>query len=188
MKADFVRFRTMRQMAGGSKLFRSLDILAWPMFHATVVFRLARAAERHRLSPIARILMYLNEVVWFVELSSKAVVGPGLIMLHPGNGCAAGTRIGRNCTMVMFVHMGVAGRSDPTKDGTPTIGDDVVLSANSSVWGPVTVGSRSTIGTGVRVMKDVPEDSLVIAEQAQRVITRAPKPAPADAEVPEQVG
>ncbi len=172
VKADFERFRSIRESAGGSKLRRTLDILAWPTFHAVVVFRLARAAQRNGLGPIARLLMYINEVVWFVELSSKAVVGPGLVLVHPGSGCAAGTRIGRNCTMVMFVHLGVGGRLDPTKDGPPVIGDDVSFGANSSAWGPVTVGSRSVIGTGVRVMQDIEEDSLVVAEQPLRIVTR----------------
>ncbi len=190
VRADFVRFRTLQERGGGSRLKRTIDILTWPTFHATVVFRLARAAQRHGLVPIARLLMYLNEVVWFVELSPKAVIGPGLIMLHPGNGCAAGTRIGRNCTMVMFVQMGVAGRMDSSRDGPPTVGDDVVFSANTSVFGPVTVGSRSVIGAGVQIMKDIPDDSIVLTEQPQRILSRtkkAPAPVP-DADVPEEVG
>ncbi|MCZ7527876.1 MAG: hypothetical protein M5U14_16755 [Acidimicrobiia bacterium] len=181
----------MRATAGGSNLRRAVDILTWPMFHAVVVFRLARAAQRNGLGPIARILMYVNEVVFFVEFSPKAVVGPGLVVLHPGCGCAAGTRIGRNCTFVMFVQMGVAGRGDPRRDGPPTIGDDVVLSANSSVWGPVTVGSRSVIGAGVRLHQSVPEDSVVMAEQPLTIRTkkrRAVPSTPLDAEPSEVAG
>jgi serine O-acetyltransferase len=187
VKADFLRFRTLQEAGGGSRLKRSIDIATWPSFHGVVVFRAARAAQRYGLVPIARLLQYLNEVVWFLEFSAKAVVGPGLIVLHPGCGCAAGTRIGKNCTMLLFVQMGVAGRRDATKDGVPVVGDDVVFAANSSVWGPVTIGSRTTIGTGVRVMQDIPEDSWVVAEQPLRIVTRKRKPQKAESEVPSLV-
>ena len=109
--------------------------------------------------------MYINEVVFFVEFSPKAIIGPGLVLVHAGSGCSAGTRIGRNCIILMFVQLGVAGYADPSRDGPPIVGDDVVLSGGCSIYGPVTIGSRSVIGAGVRLFESVPEDSRVTARQ-----------------------
>ena len=136
IKADYRRTRSSSvPSAGRSRLRTTLDILTWPMFHAVVIFRLARAAERVGLAPIAGILMYLNEVVFLVELPPQAIIGPGLVLVHPGSGCAAGTRIGRNCKMARMVQLGVAGYTDGSRDGPPIVGDDVVLAG----------GARSTV-------------------------------------------
>jgi len=172
IKADFAAYTDFFSVPGKSRLRIALDVLSWTMFHAVVVFRVARASQRAGLFPIARILLYLNEVVFLVELSPQAIIGPGLVLVHPGCGCAAGTRIGRNCKMAGMVHLGVGAYTDGRLDGPPVVGDDVSLAAHSSVWGPVTVGSRSVIGLGVRLMKSLPEDSAVIAPQRQFVTTR----------------
>jgi serine acetyltransferase len=124
--------------------------------------------------PLARVLMYLNTLFFYTELSPKAVIGPGLVMLHLGCGCAGGTRIGKNCIMVMFVTMGMGGMG-AEGDGPPTIGDDVVFLAHTSVWGPVTVGDRTVLGSGVRLQRSVPSDSFVLAPQRQKVLRR-PQP------------
>lgn len=173
IKADYVAYRDFLSVYGKSRLRSIFNILTWPMFHAVVMFRLARAAQRAGLFPIARTLMYLNEVVFMTELSPQAIIGPGLVMVHPGCGCTAGTRVGQNCKMVMHVVLGVGGYTDTSRDGPPVIGDDVNLLSYSSVWGPVTVGSRSVIGLGVRLMKSVPEDSVVFAPQRQ-IVTKRP--------------
>jgi serine O-acetyltransferase len=165
IKADYAAFKAFYSVLGKSRLRSLFNILTWPMFHAVVIFRLARAAQRNGLAPIARVLMYINEVVFFVEFSPKAIIGPGLLLVHAGSGCSAGTRIGRNCIILMFVQLGVAGYADPSRDGPPVVGDDVVLSGGCSIYGPVTIGSRSVIGAGVRLFESVPEDSRVTARQ-----------------------
>lgn len=169
IKADYARFIDFNAQPGKSRLRSALNVLTLPMFHSVLLVRLARAAQRTGLVPLARIFMYLNEVIYFVELSPKAVIGPGLVMAHAGSGCAAGTRIGKNATLLMFVHLGVAGYPDPSRDGPPTIGDDVILSANCSVFGPVTIGSRCVVGTGVRLFKSLPDDSIVVAPQRHKI-------------------
>lgn len=173
IKADYVAYRDFLSVSGKSRLRSALNVLTWTMFHAVVLFRLARAAQRAGLFPLARVLVYANEVLFLTEFSPQAIVGPGLVVIHPGCGCAAGTRIGRNCKMVGMVHLGVGGYSDSSRDGAPVIGDDVNLLVYSSVWGPVTVGSRSVIGLGVRLLKSVPEDSAVFAPQRQ-ILTKRP--------------
>jgi len=173
IKADYARYRFAFQDFEKSRLRATFNVLSLPMFHAVVLFRLARAAQRVGLSPVARILMYVNEVLFLTELSPQAIIGPGLFIPHPGCGCSAGTRIGKNCAMVGMVHLGIGGYTDKTKDGSPTVGDDVNLLAHASVWGPVTIGSRSVIGIGVRLLKSVPEDSAVFAPQ-RLMITKRP--------------
>ncbi|MFN8036735.1 MAG: hypothetical protein U0V73_12445 [Acidimicrobiia bacterium] len=185
IKADFAAYRKFFGGWGKPKWRTDLDVLSWTMFHAVVVVRLARAAQRAGLFPIARLLMYLNEVIFLVELSPHAVIGPGLVLVHPGSGCAAYTRIGRNCIMVGMVHLGVGGYTGDKVDGPPTIGDDVVFMAGSSVFGPVTVGSRSAVGNGVRLLKSLPEDSAVFAPQRQIVTRRPGAPPPASEPAPD---
>lgn len=46
-------------------------------------------------------------------------------------------------------------------NGSPVIGDDVMVFANATVFGPITIGNTAVIGAGAVVNKDVPEKAVV---------------------------
>jgi serine O-acetyltransferase len=63
----------------------------------------------------------------------------------------------------------------------PTVGDNVIVGANATVLGPITIGARTKICANALVLESVPPDSIV-REQPSEVITaeerRRPRPAP----------
>jgi len=174
VRADYAAFlgTDTNSHRGASRLRRLLDVLTWPGFVAVVVFRCAHATSRLGLFPIARILTYLNLSLHGCEFHPRAVIGPGLVVLHPqGCGFGPGVRVGRNCKLVKTVVLGTGGFDDPSRDGFPQVGDNVVFCDGSSAWGPVTIGDNSVLGAGVRLFRSVPPASKVVLNQRQMVLS-----------------
>jgi len=153
----------------GPRLY--LDILTLPGFWSVVTYRLAALAHRKGLLPVARMLFLLNMVLWSVELSPRAEIGPGLLIPHPqGVGVGAGVKIGRHAKLLKGTSIGAAGYEDHRKDGMPVIGDNCTIFDGAKVLGPIEVGDNCRVGAGVMLMKSIPAGSTIVLEQRTRRI------------------
>ena len=79
------------------------------------------------------------------------------IVIHPN------ATIGKNCAIYQNVTIG----SDGNPENVPTIGNNVILYANSIVFGKITVGNNARIGAGAVVFHDVPENAVVAGNPAK---------------------
>ena len=59
-----------------------------------------------------------------------------------------------------------------SSNGRPTIGDNVHIASDANVVGNIHIGNNVTIGAGTTVVKDVPDNTLVVS-QAARYINKA---------------
>ena len=130
---------------------------------AMACYRLGRRADRHGLRPVAEALQRASQLLFGIDVSYRADIGPGLALRH-GTGTVIGNqvRIGSNVTIFSGVVLGkrLSGSAE-RPDGMPVIGDGVVIGAGACVLGPVTVGPLSFIGANAVVTKDVPPGCLV---------------------------
>lgn len=55
------------------------------------------------------------------------------------------------------------------------IGDNVPLGANVTIIGPVHVGNNVTIGAGSVVVKDVPDNVVIVGNPARIIKPKEPK-------------
>ena len=131
-------------------------VLVVPRVRTVVLLRLSQAAARARLAPLALLLQARALRAGGAEISPSAQVGPGLCLMHSA-GIVIGpdVRLGRGARIYQGVTLG-----DGRVPGQPTIGDDVTLGAGSCVLGGVTLGDRVVVGAGVRVTRDLPDDSV----------------------------
>lgn len=137
-----------------------VDILTLPGTWAVIFFRIGSACHHGGLRPISRLMYFLNIVVFGAEMHPGAIVAPGLVVPHPvGMGFAGGTRIGRRVRILRNAAIG--GSGNPGSPGHPTIGDDVWILDSARVFGPVTIGDRTIVGTDAIVVDDVPADMFV---------------------------
>lgn len=94
-------------------------------------------------------------------------VGPGLQLIHFGPiNVNENCRVGRNATLYWGVMMGWKGAGQPC----PQIGDNAFICSGTKIIGDVHIGDNVTIGQNCVVTKDVPSNSLVVAQQPRIII------------------
>jgi serine O-acetyltransferase len=84
------------------------------------------------------------------------LIGGGLYIQHGFSTIIVARSIGENCHINQQVTIGY-------KKGTPIIGNNVRIAAGAIIVGNIVIGDNSTIGAGCTVVKDVPNDSVVIS-------------------------
>lgn len=99
-----------------------------------------------------------------LEIWIGADIAGGLYIAHPIGTVIAVDRIGRNCSIIAAVTLGLR------NDGAfPRIGDDVYIGAGARVLGGVEVGDGAVIGANAVVIDDVPPGATVVGVPARIV-------------------
>jgi serine O-acetyltransferase len=136
-------------------------VLYYPGLHAICLWR------RKIFFP-ARWLSQITRFFTGIEIHPGATIGKCLFIDH-GMGVVIGetAEIGNNVTLYHGVTLG--GVSTKKGKRHPTIADDVVVGAGAKVLGAIHIGKKSRIGANAVVVKEVPEDSVVVGVPGQIV-------------------
>lgn len=150
----------------------SIEIaLVYSGLHAVWLHRIASVLWRsnHRFS--ARIVSAGARLLTGVEIHPGATIGKRLFIDHAA-GVVIGetTEIGDDVTLYQGVTLG--GTSLEHGKRHPTLRDRVVVGAGAKVLGPVVIGAGSRIGANAVVVRDAPDDSVVVGVPGQ-VIARS---------------
>lgn len=88
------------------------------------------------------------------------VFGPGVLFVHPGFLRADSfVHIGSNCTVLPNV---LIGKKLPISENMDIfIGDNVYISTNVTILGPLQIGNNVTIAAGAVITKSVPDNAVV---------------------------
>lgn len=123
-----------------------------------------------------------------IEIHPGAQIGRGFFVDH-GAGVVIGETcvIGDDVTIFHQVTLGAVGwwHDNQRPEGSrrhPKLGDRVVIGANATLLGPITVGHDSVVGAQALVIRDVPADSRVLAPfsipnlRSSRSVAKAARP------------
>ena len=88
-------------------------------------------------------------------------IGEGLYIEHGFSTIISAKRIGNNCTINQQVTIGYSNETDQ-----PTLLDNVSVKAGAKVIGNVTIGNNAVIGANAVVVKDVPDNCVVVGVPA----------------------
>lgn len=152
---------------------------AWwasPGLQAVAVYRLGTWALRQpalvrvALDPVYAALNLLVKMLWGIEISRHARIGPGLYIGHFG-GITVSSRavIGANCALSQQVTIGIAGCGG--KFGAPTLGDDVYVAPGARLFGPIRIGSNVKIGANAVVHRDIPDNAVVALDPGFKILS-----------------
>lgn len=95
-----------------------------------------------------------------IELSRECEIGKGLYIGHPyGITINPAAKIGCNCNIHKGVTIGQENRGK--RKGTPVIGNDVWIGINSTIVGNITIGDDVLIAANTFVNCDIPNHSIV---------------------------
>lgn len=117
----------------------------------------------HRLlrgNTAGRLAMYILKIVYrpfpYLWLDSSCNIGAGLFIQH-GFSSIIMADMGENCWINQQITIGYKDKS-----GRPQLGDNVRVTAGAKVLGNIKVGNNVTIGANAVVVKDVPDNCVVV--------------------------
>ena len=142
---------------------------------AVVVYRFGRWAYNLNI-PVFRQLMIgiyllLNTVCLMltgIHIHRESEIGPGLVVHNCCGIFILATRIGHSCTVNQGVSVGSVRGT-----GWPTIGNNVYLAAGCKIMGGVTIGDNVVVSANSLVVSDVPSNCTVMGVPA-RIISLKP--------------
>lgn len=135
-------------------------------FRITFWFRIGSYLARQKgilfklLYGIVFLIHKHNQYLTGIQLPIGTQIGEGLCFAHFSCIVINSTAlIGKNCTIYHGVTIG--GVRGP-KGGAPIIGDNVVISSGAKIIGKVRIGNNVMIGSGAIVVKDIPDNAVVV--------------------------
>lgn len=147
-------------------------ILFTPGYQFTYCWRMASMTR----NPVMRLFWkILHRRCMFhsgIQIPVGTKIGEGLRIGHFGNIVInPAAVIGRNFSIAQGC---LIGNAQGKRKGAPTIGDNVIMSANSLIVGGVSVGDYVMIAPGAFVNFDVPSHSIVIGNPGKIIPSERP--------------
>ena len=144
-------------MGGG--LANAIAAFINPCFHSVIFYRFSQLLYRCHLSVFAKVIWYLNRLLFGVDIDYRADLAGGFCLIH-GLGCVIGKDVQSNGRLTVYqgVTIGGSGKSrfyNEKEIWQPILGDDVVVYCNSMILGPVAIGDGVRIKAGEMVTSDI---------------------------------
>lgn len=144
-----------------------------PGFQYTYLLRKTQFAKCGMMRILWAILLKLCSYKFAIQIPSQTKIGRGFRIVHWGHIVVnPNAIIGHNFNISQGC---LIGNAQGKKTGTPVIGDNVCMNANSIIVGGVKVGNNVLIAPGAFVNFDVPDNSIVIGNPGQ-IIRRETSP------------
>lgn len=142
--------------------------LCYPGFHAVTIHKLAHAVWLAKSYTLARVISHLSRILTGIEIHPGATLGRRLFIDH-GMGVVIGetTVVGDDVVIYQGVTLGAgaAARKGSLSRGTkrhPTLGNHVVVGSGAEIQGNIQVGNNVRIASSSILLKDVPDNSVVV--------------------------
>ena len=150
-----------RYIGGNSNRLNRIRYIAFtPGYQYTYCFRHACTARNIVSKLFWKTLLRCCMFHSGIQIPIGTQIGPGLRISHFGNIVInPAAKIGKNFSIAQGALIGSAAGKHA---GVPTIGNNVIMSANSVVIGGVVIGDYVMIAPGAFVNFDVPSHSIVI--------------------------
>lgn len=167
-------------------------LLSYPCIEAIAIQRVAHVLYKECVPLLPRMMTEWVHAGTGIDIHPGATIG-GHFFIDHGTGVVIGEtcRIGSQVKLYHGVTLGArsfakdeAGHIVKGGKRHPDVGDRVTIYPNSTILGgATTIGSGSTIGANVFLMHSVPENSLVIHEEAQlKILDKARQEPPRELE------
>jgi serine O-acetyltransferase len=134
--------------------YRSLRAMFW--------FRIGSWCRHKHLPVLPGLIQRRIMSHYGMEILVGADIGGGLYVAHPVGCVIAPARMGRNCSVIASVTIGMR-----NEWAFPVIGDNVFVGAGARVLGGICVGDNAVIGANAVVIHDVPAGVTVVGVPAQ---------------------
>ncbi len=173
--------KDIRSTLEGDPAARGFDevIFSYPGLLAITVYRLANLLHTLGVPVIPRIMTEYAHSRTGIDIHPGATIGESFFIDH-GTGVVIGetTEIGNRVRIYQGVTLGAlslprdAGDRYRNKKRHPTIEDDVIIYANTTILGGETViGARTVVGGNIWLTESVPPDTKVLLKKPELLYT-----------------
>ena len=136
-------------------------LTCYPGLHANWLHRIAHRLWKHNRFLLARLVSHLNRFFTGIEIHPGAQIGRRFFIDH-GSGVVIGETAEIGDDVLMYQGAVLGGTSSEHVKRHPTVGNSVVIGANSVILGPITIGDSAKVGSGSVVVQPVPQGATVI--------------------------
>jgi serine O-acetyltransferase len=155
---------------GKKAKFKMLQVLVKPGTYPVLCFRFGTWARSLRIPVVRQVLVafaifirFFIELVTGVVITPGAQIGPGFVV-HTWFGVFVGpVKIGRNCIVQHGVVIGW---------NTKEVGDNVFFGPGAKVMGTPKIGNNVVVVANSLVMTDVPDDTTILGVPARIKLRR----------------
>ncbi|WP_317855613.1 serine O-acetyltransferase EpsC [Chakrabartyella piscis] len=157
------------------------EVLLYPTFWAVLNHRIAHNLYLKKCFFVARLISQLSRWCTGIEIHPGATIGSGFFIDH-GMGVVIGetAEIGNNVMLYHGVTLGGTGKDKDKRH--PTLGDNVMIGAETIVLGAINIGSNVMIGAGSVVTQDIPDNVtavgspvMIVRKDGHRIPPTAPE-------------
>ena len=148
--------------------FRAITtVLFDPGFHSIMNYRIANLFYKMYLSPLAKVIWYINRMIYSVDIDYRADLAGGFVIVH-GIGLVVGAFVKTEGKVIVYQGVTLGGNSGKTQKiesgeiiRQPLIGNNVTIFSNSTLLGPVIIEDNVTIGAGSLIFKNIESNTIV---------------------------
>lgn len=143
-------------------------LLNYKGYQALQLHRIAHDFHCNGREVMAQMLQSRSSEVYGVDIHPGANFGKGILIDH-GTGVVVGETavIGDNSSLLQGVTLGGTGKA--SGDRHPKLGKNVLVGAQATVLGNISIGEGSMVAAGSVVLKDVPASTLIAGIPAKIV-------------------
>ena len=170
LKADLQRWVIPSFIAAPDEITPLMVLRLWIRYkqvRALFWFRLAGFARARRVPLLTGIALRWMYSAYGFEIEPGGRIAGGLYVAHTNGTVINAEEIGRNCSIISNVTIGLHKGHE-----RPRIGNDVFIGAGARVLGDITIGDGARIGANAVVLKDVPAGATAVGVPARILLPR----------------
>jgi len=141
----------------------TIEVLLYQGFWAIACHKIAHQFYKWKLYFLARLISQITRFFTQIEIHPGAKMSSEVFIDH-GAGVVIGetAEVGRN--VVIFHGATLGGTGKDVGKRHPTVENNVMIGANATILGPITIGESAKIGACAIVVKDVPPGTTIVGE------------------------
>lgn len=154
--------------------------LTVPGMIASLILRSQQVLHRSGHHRLAAMLRTVAVVLVSADFGPGMQIGTGLLLAHPvGVNIGYGVRIGNNVTFAGGVTAAARYYDNRGPQEFATICDGATIGAHAVLVGGVRIGENAVVGANSVVLRDVPDNAVVLGSPARQIGVNEPAPSPA---------
>lgn len=165
-----------------NKVFGVVELLTYQGIWAICLHRIAHLLFTLKIPLLPRIISLLSRFLTGIEIHPGAKIGHSFFIDH-GMAVVIGETAIIGNHVLMYHEVTLGGTSLNAGKRHPTVGNNVLIGAGAKLFGPITIGNNSQIGGSAVVIKDVPENSVVVGNPGQIIRRNGKKATPPNEKV-----